>query len=52
MRKLLEQDDLAEAMPFDEADAPIAVWTLDDLEQSSDLGSVRDAWAHVDASNG
>ena len=32
----------------DEAEEPIAVWTLDELDQYADLDSVRSAWAHAD----
>jgi hypothetical protein len=28
----------------DDPDLPIAPWSLDDLERSADLGSVRSAW--------
>lgn len=52
MKSRFEQDDLAPEASFAEIDAPISEWTLDDLEQSADLGSIRSAFAHVDASNG
>jgi hypothetical protein len=51
MKKPIEQDDPSRETSFDELE-PIDEWTLDDLEQSADLGSVRSAFAHVDASNG
>jgi hypothetical protein len=47
-------------MPFDpdrladesrlaaDSDAPIDEWTLDELEQSGDLGSLRSAWNAAD----
>jgi hypothetical protein len=38
------------ADPFldaDEADAPIDEWTLDDLDRSADLSSLRSAWANA-----
>lgn len=31
-----------------EASAPIAAWTIDELNQFADLDSVRDAWAHTE----
>jgi hypothetical protein len=39
------QSDLADAiLAADEADA----WTLDELDHSADLGSLRSAWASTD----
>jgi len=32
----------------EESDSPIAVWTLDELEQLADLDSVRAARSHTD----
>lgn len=40
----------AKADPFldvDEADAPIDEWSLDDLDRSADLSSLRSAWANA-----
>ena len=51
MKTRFEQEELTREAPFEEIE-PIAEWTIDDLEQSADLGSVRSAFAHVDASNG
>jgi hypothetical protein len=35
---------------FDEPDLPLAaVWTIDELDHSADLESVRSAWANSDA---
>ncbi len=43
---------LADAMfDADAADSPIDEWTLDDLERSADLSSVRSAWTYADAQN-
>jgi hypothetical protein len=34
---------------FEEPDLPIAaVWTIDELDHSADLESVRSAWAYTD----
>lgn len=45
----IDQDFLADAILFgDEADAPIAEWTLDELDHSADLGSIRSAWTRDD----
>jgi hypothetical protein len=41
-----DPDRLDEALLLaDDSDAPIDEWTLDELEQSADLGSLRSAWA-------
>lgn len=49
MSTRLDPDLLADAR-FD-ADEPIDEWTLDDLERSADLSSVRSAWTHADDQN-
>jgi hypothetical protein len=35
-------------LAFDEADAPIAAWNLDELDQSSDLEFLRSPWSRAD----
>jgi hypothetical protein len=35
----------------DEFDEPVAEWTLDELDRSADLGSMRSAWAAADDLN-
>jgi hypothetical protein len=35
----------------DEFDDPIVEWTLDELDHSADLGSLRSAWAAADDLN-
>jgi len=43
---------LAESASFaDEFDEPIVEWTLDELDRSADLGSLRSAWAAGDDHN-
>ena len=37
-----------EAFPDDDAGEPIAVWTLDELDRSIDLDSLRCAWTRGD----
>ena len=37
-------------LSFDEADAPIAAWNLDELDQSSDLEFLRSASSRADES--
>jgi hypothetical protein len=32
----------------EEDDAPVVAWSLDELDQLSDLDSVRSAWGHTD----
>ncbi len=49
MSTRLDPDLLADAM-FD-ADEPIDEWTLDELERSADLSSVRSAWTRADEQN-
>ena len=45
MRTRTDPDLLAEAMPSaDDADLPIDEWTLDELDASADLASLRSAW--------
>jgi hypothetical protein len=45
MRKQLDQPDLTDAiLTAEEPDA----WTLDELDDSADLGSLRSAWAGPD----
>jgi hypothetical protein len=45
----LDEDFLGDAILFDdEADAPGAVWTVDELDHSADLGSIRSAWTRND----
>ena len=39
------EDDLFAA---DDPDLPAGEWTLDDLDRSADLGSVRSAWTGSD----
>jgi|APDOM4702015191_1054821.scaffolds.fasta_scaffold824759_1 hypothetical protein len=52
MSARLDPDLLADAMfDADDADAPIDGWTLDDLERSADLSSVRSAWTQADDQN-
>jgi hypothetical protein len=34
-----------------DADLPIDEWTLDELERSADLGSLRSAWASANDQN-
>ena len=34
-----------------DADDPIDEWTLDDLDRSADLSSVRSAWTYADEQN-
>ena len=49
MSTRLDKAPLPDAMHFAaEAEEPIAVWTLDELDQFADLDSVRSAWAHTD----
>lgn len=37
---------------LEDPDLPIAaVWTIDELDHSADLESVRSAWAHTDGFN-
>jgi hypothetical protein len=49
MSTRLDPDLLADAMvDTDDADAPIDEWTLDELERSADLSSVRSAWTRAD----
>ena len=49
MSTRLDPDLLADAIfDADDADAPIDEWTLDDLERSADLSSVRSAWTQAD----
>lgn len=43
MRELPELDD-----PDDLFDAPIDDWTLDDLDRSADLESLRASWSRVE----
>lgn len=50
MNKPFDLDPLADELLADDADAPIDEWTLDDLDRSADLGSLRSAWNAVDAS--
>ena len=52
MRNRLDPAQLSAARsdPFldvDEADAPIDEWSLDDLDRSADLSSLRSAWANA-----
>lgn len=35
----------------DDADSPIDEWSLDDLDRSADLSSVRSAWTYADEQN-
>ncbi len=43
---------IADAELFaDEFDEPVAEWTLDELDRSADLGSMRSAWAAADDLN-
>lgn len=45
MNMPFDPDRLADALLLaDDADAPIDEWTIDELEQSADLGSLRSAW--------
>ena len=49
MRTRLDMDFPADAiLCAEEAEEPIAVWTLDELDQFADLDSVRSAWACTD----
>ena len=46
----LDQGFLADAILFgDETESDrIAVWTLDELDRSANLGSIRSAWTRTD----
>ena len=35
-------------LSFEEPDAPIVAWNLDELDQSSDLDFLRSAWSRAD----
>ena len=48
MKEQLDQSDLADAILI--AEEP-AAWTLDELDFSADLGSLRSAWTSPDESN-
>ncbi|HYS12580.1 MAG TPA: hypothetical protein VEN28_04670 [Burkholderiaceae bacterium] len=48
MKQQFEQSDLADAiLTAEEA----AAWTLDELDHSADLGSLRSAWTSADETN-
>jgi hypothetical protein len=52
MAARLDPDWIAEGASFaDEFDEPIVEWTLDELDRSADLGSLRSAWAAGDDHN-
>lgn len=41
-------DAFDDALPsIDDPDSPMTEWTLDDLDASADLGSVRSAWTRA-----
>ena len=44
----LAPDSNAAALFADEADSQIDEWTLDDLERSAELGSLRPSWTSAD----
>lgn len=48
MAMLLEPTEALDDMLLDDPDSPMAQWSLDDLERSADLGSVRSACAGRD----
>ena len=35
-------------LSFEDPDAPIVAWNLDELDQSSDLDFLRSAWSRAD----
>jgi len=37
-----------DAMKVGEADAPVDAWTLDELDEFGELGSLRSAWTSSD----
>jgi len=46
MNTPFDPDRLVEALLLaDDSETPIDEWTLDELEQSADLGSLRSAWS-------
>jgi len=48
MKQQLDQSDLPDAiLTAEEA----AAWTLDELDHSADLGSLRSAWTSADETN-
>ena len=48
MALLLELTDAFDDVLLDDPDSPMAQWSLDDLDRSADLGSVRSACAGGD----